>query len=77
MDGKRRPTGRKDCKGRDIYEGDIVKVGALTGAVTYDERFETFFFGILPYEVMKESVQKSIEIVGQATKPEDYVSVLN
>ena len=77
MDGKRRPTGRKDCKGRDSYEGDIVKVGALTGAVTYDERFETFFFGILPYEVMKENVQKSIEIVGQATKPEDYVSVLN
>ena len=77
MDGKRRPTGRKDCKGRDIYEGDIVKVGALTCAVTYDERFETFFFGILPYESMKESVQKSIEIVGQATKPEDYVSVLN
>lgn len=54
-----------------------MKVGALTGAVTYDERFETFFFGILPYEVMKENVQKSIEIVGQATKPEDYVSVLN
>ena len=77
MERKRRPTGRKDCKGRDIYEGDIVKVGALTGAVTYDERLETFYFGILPYEVMKESAQKSIEIVGRATKSEDYVCVLN
>ncbi len=77
MDRRRRPTGRKDCKGRDIYEGDIVKVGAMTGAVIYDERFETFYFGVLPYEIMKESAQKSIEIVGRATKPEDYICVLN
>ena len=77
MDEKRRPTGRKDCKGRDIYEGDIVKVGALTGAVTYDERLDLFFFGILPYEWMNTKSQQEIEIIGQIEKPEDYVSVLH
>lgn len=77
MDRKRRSTGYYDCNGREIREGDIVKVGNLEGAVTYDERIDLFFFGILPYEWMNTKSQREIEIIGQIEKPEDYVSVLH
>ena len=77
MKTKRRATGYKDCYGREIREGDIVKVGNLEGAVTYDERIDLFFFGILPYEWMNTKAQQEIEIIGKVEKPEDYVSVLH
>ena len=77
MAKKRRSTGYYDCRGREIHEGDIVKVGNLEGAVTYDERLDLFFFGILPYEWMNTKTQEEIEIIGQIEKPEDYVSILH
>lgn len=77
MANKRRSTGYYDCRGREIREGDIVKVGNLEGAVTYDERLDLCFFGILPYEWMNTKTQAEIEIIGRIKKPEDYVSVLN
>lgn len=77
MDSKRRSTGYYDCNGREIHEGDIVQVGNLEGAVTYDERLDLFFFGILPYEWMNTKAQAEIEIIGQIEKPEDYVSILH
>lgn len=77
MRKKRRSTGYYDCNGREIREGDIVKVGDLEGAVTYDERLDLFFFGILPYEWMNTKTQQSIKIIGKVEKPEDYVSILH
>jgi hypothetical protein len=77
MAQKRRSTGYYDINGREIREGDIVKVGNLEGAVTYDERLDLFFFGILPYERMNTKSQREIEIIGQTEKPEGYVSVLH
>lgn len=77
MAQKRRSIGYYDINGREIREGDIVKVGNLEGAVTYDERLDLFFFGILPYEWMNTKSQREIEIIGQIEKPEDYVSVLH
>lgn len=44
MDSKRRSTGYYDCNGREIHEGDIVQVGNLEGAVTYDERLDLHVF---------------------------------
>lgn len=36
-------TGLKDCKGRDIFENDVVQIGSLTGVVMWHPYMTCFF----------------------------------
>lgn len=56
--------GRNDIKGREIYSGDIIKLGELVGAVVYLENSTEFVVVLADETVMHDVAFEHGEIIG-------------
>ena len=56
-------TGHKDCRGTDIFTGDIVKLGIMTTFVEFEPDLG-FVYGGLTWGMLKPATIHELEIVG-------------
>lgn len=66
--------GRKDSKGKEIYSGDIVKLGELLGAVVYLEKSTEFVVVLADETVLHDIAFESGEVVGNTYENIDLLA---
>ncbi len=74
-------TGLKDCKGKEIFENDVVRIGSLTGVVMWHPYMTCFFINAdgkqptINYTCatlgeMWKSYRNEITVIGDVFQPE-------
>mgnify|MGYP003256459687 CR=1 FL=1 len=66
--------GRKDSKGKEIYSGDILKLGELIGAVVYLEKSTEFAVVLSDETVLHDVNFEQSEIVGNTYQNIDLLA---
>ena len=66
--------GRKDSKGKEIYSGDIIKLGELIGAVVYRKESVEFVIILADETILHDAAFESGEVIGNTYENIDLLA---
>ncbi len=66
--------GRKDIKGKEIYSGDIIKLGELIGAVVYRKESAEFVVILADETLLHDAAFESGEVIGNTYENIDLLA---